>query len=144
MTATANLIVPKFIFYCRMPAYDANQWYALFFVVFLIINLYIFMNVLLAVIFNSYKNNLKVSALTHIQKQVVQHSHDAIFHWNFQKHSVKILYAVSVSGNSQIMHCGKLINMPYFFISLSNLQVKESLKKCLRILATIFIISITA
>ena len=57
-----------------MPAYDANQWYALFFVVFLIINLYIFMNVLLAVIFNSYKNNLKVSALTHVQKLVVQQS----------------------------------------------------------------------
>ena len=57
---------------CRMPAYDANQWYALFFVVFLIINLYIFMNVLLAVIFNSYKNNLKVSAATHGQKLVMQ------------------------------------------------------------------------
>ena len=69
---TTNLIVPKFIFYCRMPAYDANQWYALFFVVFLIINLYIFMNVLLAVIFNSYKNNLKVSAATHGQKLVMQ------------------------------------------------------------------------
>lgn len=44
-----------------MPAYDASQWYALFFVVFLIVNLYVFMNVLLAVIFNSYKSNLKVN-----------------------------------------------------------------------------------
>ena len=26
--------------------------------------------------------------------QCSQHSHNAIFHWNFQKHSVKILYAI--------------------------------------------------
>lgn len=42
-----------------MPAYDANGWFALFFIIYLILNLYIFMHILLAVIFNSYKKNLK-------------------------------------------------------------------------------------
>lgn len=48
-------------FFSRMPAYDASNWYSLFFIIFLVINLYIFMNVLLAVIFNSYKKHLKVT-----------------------------------------------------------------------------------
>ncbi len=45
---------------CRMPAYDNNNWSALFFMVYLIINLYIFMSIVLAVIYNSYKLHLKV------------------------------------------------------------------------------------
>lgn len=42
-----------------MPAYDVSHWYSLFFIIFLIVTLYVFMNVLLAVIFNSYKRHLK-------------------------------------------------------------------------------------
>ncbi|XP_067942025.1 two pore calcium channel protein 1-like [Watersipora subatra] len=42
-----------------MPAYDKNNFYALFFIIFLVVNLYVFMNVLLAVIFNGYKRHLK-------------------------------------------------------------------------------------
>ena len=42
-----------------MPAYDNNRAYVLFFVAFLLVNLYLFMRVFLAVIYNSYKENLK-------------------------------------------------------------------------------------
>lgn len=42
-----------------MPAYDYAPWYAVFFVVFLIINLYMFMSVFLAVVYHSYKANLR-------------------------------------------------------------------------------------
>ncbi|XP_013398841.1 two pore calcium channel protein 1 [Lingula anatina] len=42
-----------------MPAYDNDNWSALFFVVYLLINLYIFMSILLAVIYNNYKKHLK-------------------------------------------------------------------------------------
>ena len=43
-----------------MPAYDYNTWFALFFVTYEIVNLYIFMNVVLATIYNNYKEHLKV------------------------------------------------------------------------------------
>ena len=37
--------------------------------------------------------------------------------WNFQKYSVNFVYAIItwVFGNSEIMHCGILINMPCWF-----------------------------
>ena len=51
------------VFFCSpdimMPAYDNNRAYVLFFVAFLLVNLYLFMRVFLAVIYNSYKDNLK-------------------------------------------------------------------------------------
>ena len=42
-----------------MPAYDNNRGYMIFFVLFLIVNLYMFMAVFLAVVYNGYKANLK-------------------------------------------------------------------------------------
>jgi two pore calcium channel protein 3 len=42
-----------------MPAYDSNRVYIFFFLAFLIVNLYLFMRVFLAVVYNSYKENLK-------------------------------------------------------------------------------------
>ncbi|KAG1662877.1 Two pore calcium channel protein 1 [Nymphon striatum] len=42
-----------------MPAYDLKRWNALFFVAFLIIALYIFMSIILAVIYNNYRKHLK-------------------------------------------------------------------------------------
>ncbi|KAJ8308034.1 hypothetical protein KUTeg_012908 [Tegillarca granosa] len=42
-----------------MPAYDENNWFALFFVIYLIICLYIFMSIVLAAIYNNYRKNLK-------------------------------------------------------------------------------------
>ena len=43
-----------------MPAYDASNWYALVFVVYIMLNLYVLMNIVLAVIYNDYKKHLKV------------------------------------------------------------------------------------
>lgn len=48
-----------------MPAYDSNTWFALFFVVYEIINVYIFMNVVLAVIYSNYKDHIKVGLILH-------------------------------------------------------------------------------
>ena len=42
-----------------MPAYDSERWYMIFFVLFTIVNLYMFMAVFLAVVYNGYKANLK-------------------------------------------------------------------------------------
>ncbi|ESO94329.1 hypothetical protein LOTGIDRAFT_232558 [Lottia gigantea] len=42
-----------------MPAYDYNPWFAIFFVCYIIVCLYIFMSIVLAAIYNNYKKNLK-------------------------------------------------------------------------------------
>ena len=42
-----------------IPSYVSNRWSALFFVLFIVTNLYIFMSVFLAVIYNQFKSNLK-------------------------------------------------------------------------------------
>ncbi|XP_021370570.1 two pore calcium channel protein 1-like [Mizuhopecten yessoensis] len=42
-----------------MPAYDENKWFALFFIGYIIICLYIFMSIVLAAIYNNYRKNLK-------------------------------------------------------------------------------------
>ncbi|XP_014791412.1 two pore channel protein 2 [Octopus bimaculoides] len=43
-----------------MPAYDFSNWEALFFIIVLLVLLYIFMSIVLAAIYNSYRDNLKV------------------------------------------------------------------------------------
>ncbi|XP_057698474.1 two pore segment channel 3 [Corythoichthys intestinalis] len=42
-----------------MPAYDAGSAFAIFFIVYILVNTYIFMSVFLAVVFNNYKKYLK-------------------------------------------------------------------------------------
>ncbi|CAM1308868.1 TPCN3 (predicted) [Pycnogonum litorale] len=42
-----------------MPVYDINKWNSLFFITFIIIALYIFMSIILAVIYNNYRKHLK-------------------------------------------------------------------------------------
>ncbi|XP_076441597.1 uncharacterized protein LOC143280798 [Babylonia areolata] len=42
-----------------MPAYDYDNWFVLYFGVYLVINLYIFMSIVLASIYYNYKKNLK-------------------------------------------------------------------------------------
>jgi len=42
-----------------MPAYDTHRAYTIFFIVYLIVNLYMFMSVFLAVVYNTYKTHLK-------------------------------------------------------------------------------------
>lgn len=44
----------------RMPAYNASFVFAIFFIVYILINTYIFMSVFLAVVYNNYKKYLKV------------------------------------------------------------------------------------
>lgn len=52
-----------------MPAYDANKGYAIFFVAYLVVNLYLFMRVFLAVVYNSYKDNLKSEVREAVQQK---------------------------------------------------------------------------
>ena len=53
-----------FIFICiflnRMPAYDNNPWSSLFFVIFIIVCMYIFVSIFLAVVYKNYRKHLKV------------------------------------------------------------------------------------
>lgn len=49
--------------FCRMPAYNANFGFAIFFILYILINTYIFMSVFLAVVYNNYKKYLKVKLL---------------------------------------------------------------------------------
>jgi two pore calcium channel protein 3 len=46
-----------------MPAYEVSRWFALFFVAFLVVNLYIFINVFLAVVYNRFRSNLKLEVV---------------------------------------------------------------------------------
>ena len=50
-----------------MPAYNSNRAYIIFFAAFLLINLYLFMRVFLAVIYKSYKDNLKAEVREAVQ-----------------------------------------------------------------------------
>lgn len=43
-----------------MPAYNSSSFFAVFFILHLLINTYIFMSVFLAVVYNNYKKYLKV------------------------------------------------------------------------------------
>ena len=42
-----------------MPAYHQSKWYSLFFIIFFILNLYLFCNVILAVIYNNFRKHIK-------------------------------------------------------------------------------------
>ncbi|XP_028398587.1 two pore calcium channel protein 1-like [Dendronephthya gigantea] len=42
-----------------IPAYDSNNWFALFFIVFVVICMYIFLSILLAVVYANYRKHLK-------------------------------------------------------------------------------------
>ncbi|XP_003739242.2 two pore calcium channel protein 1-like [Galendromus occidentalis] len=42
-----------------MPAYAQSHWYAIFFFVYLLVCMYIFLNIILAVVYNNYKEHLR-------------------------------------------------------------------------------------
>lgn len=44
----------------RMPAYDSNPWSSLFFVIFIVVCMYIFVSIFLAVVYKNYRKHLKV------------------------------------------------------------------------------------
>lgn len=50
---------------CRMPAYNASSVFAVFFIIYILVNTYIFMSVFLAVVYNNYKKYLKVPTMHH-------------------------------------------------------------------------------
>ena len=47
----------------RMPAYDNNAWSSLFFVVFIVVCMYIFVSIFLAIVYKNYRMHIKVSVL---------------------------------------------------------------------------------
>lgn len=69
VTSCFKILSPFFLFssfslfFHRMPAYNANVGFAIFFILYILINTYIFMSVFLAVVYNNYKKYLKVKLL---------------------------------------------------------------------------------
>ena len=89
-----------------MPAYDTNQGYIVFFVAFLLVNLYLFMRVFLAVIYNSYKNNLRleVEASMKLKRDLIRKSfesllapHESLTNSLISKQAFKILMKSTAS-----------------------------------------------
>ncbi|KAL7987266.1 hypothetical protein Chor_006185 [Crotalus horridus] len=64
-----------------MPAYDYSWWYSLFFIIYVIINTYIFMSVFLAVVYNNYRKHLK----NEIRKLAYMKHHKMIEAFNLLK-----------------------------------------------------------
>ncbi|XP_061414919.1 two pore calcium channel protein 1-like isoform X2 [Lethenteron reissneri] len=42
-----------------MPAYNSSSWYAIFFIIYIVVNTYLFMSIFLAVVYNNYRKHLK-------------------------------------------------------------------------------------
>ncbi|GIZ04997.1 two pore calcium channel protein 1 [Caerostris extrusa] len=63
-----------------MPAYDSNRWFAVFFIAYLIICLYIFMNIFLAVVYNNYRKHLKneVRKLVYMKRKSLAKAFDLL------------------------------------------------------------------
>ncbi|KAF8784303.1 Two pore calcium channel protein 1 like protein [Argiope bruennichi] len=63
-----------------MPAYDSNRWFAIFFIAYLIICLYIFMNIFLAVVYNNYRKHLKneVRKLVYMKRKSLAKAFDLL------------------------------------------------------------------
>ena len=53
-----------------MPAFDLSTYYVIFFVVFLVVCFFIYMNIILAVIYNNYRKHLKVGVVHMFQCQM--------------------------------------------------------------------------
>uniref|UniRef100_UPI00358EE697 two pore channel protein 2-like n=1 Tax=Myxine glutinosa TaxID=7769 RepID=UPI00358EE697 len=49
-----------------MPAYNKNRWYSLFFIVYIVVNTYLFMSIFLAVVYNGYRKHLKNEVRTSV------------------------------------------------------------------------------
>lgn len=73
-----------------MPAYDSNRWFALFFIAYLIICLYIFMNIFLAVVYNNYRKHLKneVRKLVYMKRKSLAKAFDLL---KIKKHGMFVI-----------------------------------------------------
>lgn len=85
----------------RMPAYDDSPWFALFFIVYIITNTYIFINLFLAVIYNSYRTHLQVQntrtiVYIFILKLIYKHKHLNVFDIFFLHRAVFFIAVVPV------------------------------------------------
>ncbi|XP_042874481.1 two pore calcium channel protein 1-like [Penaeus japonicus] len=76
-----------------MPAFDASPYYVIFFVAFLIICFFVYMNIILAVIYNNYRKHLKneVKKSVFSKRQQLQKAYDIL--------SVKVLSRKLVTRN---------------------------------------------
>ncbi|XP_045157394.2 uncharacterized protein LOC123523795 [Mercenaria mercenaria] len=63
-----------------MPAYDKNRWYCLFFTVYIILCLYLMLNILLAVTYNSYRENMKdqIKHSAHMKRKILHQAFEVI------------------------------------------------------------------
>ena len=55
-----------------MPAYDTNRGYVIIFAIFIISSMYVFLSVVLAVVYDNYRNHMKVCTPPH-PAYAVQH-----------------------------------------------------------------------
>jgi hypothetical protein len=55
-----------------MPAYDLNGAYSVFFIIFMLVNLYLFINIILATIYSNYKRHLKAEVISTIKLKLTK------------------------------------------------------------------------
>lgn len=53
-----------------MLSYEKNQWYGLYFVLYMSLSIFFFMNLVLAVVYNSYKDSLTQSHIDLRKRQI--------------------------------------------------------------------------
>ncbi|KAI0227845.1 Two pore calcium channel protein 1A [Lamellibrachia satsuma] len=66
-----------------MPAYNKNNWFAMFFFVYVVVNVYIFMNIVLASVYNNYKRHLKneVIKTVYLKRRLLERVFDMMKVW---------------------------------------------------------------
>ena len=84
-----------------MPAYNENGLYILFFVAFLLVNLYLFMRVFLAVIYKSYKDNLKaeVHEAIKLKRDLLRQCYDNVT--QMSKNNFKVLMNLALPSKNE-------------------------------------------
>ncbi|KAK7075099.1 Ion transport protein, partial [Halocaridina rubra] len=78
-----------------MPAYDASPYYVIFFVIFLVICFFIYMNIILAVIYNNYRKHLKneVKKTVYSKRQQLSKAFDILAVNTPSKPPFQVLYS---------------------------------------------------
>ncbi|CAH3122341.1 unnamed protein product [Porites lobata] len=70
-----------------MPAYDNNPWSSLFFVIFIIVCMYIFVSIFLAVVYKNYRKHLKneIRASVYRKRRQLKQAYDMLKVWCDEK-----------------------------------------------------------
>lgn len=89
----------------RMPAYNASTGFAIFFILYILINTYIFMSVFLAVVYNNYKKYLKV-------RRRALSAHWAVRFWTLYTDlkTLASLANIKETAGNQIKNCEALFH----------------------------------